>query len=115
MPRWLPCWTFALLAACSRSSDSPPVVRLVDVFDGASLEGSPGVSETPPRTEWRFHEDALGWDALTGVAGLGEKTVVAFISDHGEEFLDHGMHFNGNNGEKEDGANRFYLTRVPSP
>jgi arylsulfatase/arylsulfatase A len=29
--------------------------------------------------------------------GLREKTVVAFISDHGEEFLDHGMHFNGNN------------------
>ena len=29
--------------------------------------------------------------------GLSEQTVVAFISDHGEEFLDHGMHFNGNN------------------
>ncbi len=28
---------------------------------------------------------------------LDEKTVVAFISDHGEEFLDHGMHFNANN------------------
>lgn len=29
--------------------------------------------------------------------GLEQKTVVGFISDHGEEFLDHGMHFNGNN------------------
>jgi arylsulfatase A-like enzyme len=29
--------------------------------------------------------------------GLNERVVVAFISDHGEEFLDHGMHFNGNN------------------
>lgn len=28
---------------------------------------------------------------------LEESTVVAFISDHGEEFLDHGMHFNSNN------------------
>lgn len=29
--------------------------------------------------------------------GLNERVVVSFISDHGEEFLDHGMHFNGNN------------------
>jgi len=28
--------------------------------------------------------------------GLGGKTVVAFISDHGEELLDHGKHFHGN-------------------
>ncbi len=29
--------------------------------------------------------------------GLEKSTVVGFISDHGEEFLDHGMHFNANN------------------
>jgi arylsulfatase len=29
--------------------------------------------------------------------GLSERVVVSFISDHGEEFLDHGLHFNGNN------------------
>ena len=28
--------------------------------------------------------------------GIENETVVGFISDHGEEFLDHGMHFNGN-------------------
>jgi arylsulfatase A-like enzyme len=28
--------------------------------------------------------------------GIEEDTVVAFVSDHGEEFLDHGMHFNAN-------------------
>ena len=28
--------------------------------------------------------------------GLGDKTLVAFISDHGEELLDHGKHFHGN-------------------
>ncbi len=28
--------------------------------------------------------------------GVEERTVVGFLSDHGEEFLDHGMHFNGN-------------------
>ena len=28
---------------------------------------------------------------------LDERTVVGFISDHGEEFLDHDMHFNSNN------------------
>ena len=28
---------------------------------------------------------------------LEERTVVGFISDHGEEFLDHDMHFNSNN------------------
>ena len=29
--------------------------------------------------------------------GLGERTLVAFVSDHGEEFLEHGRHFHGNN------------------
>ncbi len=29
--------------------------------------------------------------------GIEKDTVVAFVSDHGEEFLDHGMHFNANN------------------
>ena len=28
--------------------------------------------------------------------GLSDKTLVAFISDHGEELLDHGKHFHGN-------------------
>ncbi len=31
-----------------------------------------------------------------GKHGLSEKTLVAFISDHGEELLDHGKHFHGN-------------------
>jgi len=29
--------------------------------------------------------------------GLGESTLVAFVSDHGEEFLEHGRHFHGAN------------------
>lgn len=29
--------------------------------------------------------------------GLSDKTLMAFISDHGEELLDHGKHFHGNN------------------
>ena len=29
--------------------------------------------------------------------GLADRTVIAFISDHGEEFLEHGNHFHGNN------------------
>ena len=29
--------------------------------------------------------------------GLGERTLVAFVSDHGEEFLEHGRHFHGYN------------------
>jgi len=31
-----------------------------------------------------------------GQLGLLEKTLVAFIADHGEEFLDHGRHWHGN-------------------
>ena len=29
--------------------------------------------------------------------GLADETLLAFLSDHGEEFLDHGRHFHGNN------------------
>lgn len=31
-----------------------------------------------------------------GRHGLSERTMIAFISDHGEELLDHGKHFHGN-------------------
>ena len=31
-----------------------------------------------------------------GQLGLAERTLVAFISDHGEEFLEHGRHWHGN-------------------
>ncbi len=35
------------------------------------------------------------FEKLRGL-GIENETIVGFISDHGEEFLDHGMHFNGN-------------------
>ncbi|MFT7465085.1 MAG: arylsulfatase A-like enzyme, partial [Pseudohongiellaceae bacterium] len=39
-------------------------------------------------------------------AGLAERTLIAFTSDHGEEFLEHGRHFHGNHVYGE-------LTNVP--
>ena len=70
MFRWLSCLTLLLLAACSRSSDAPSVIRLVDVFDSATVEGRSDARPSPGRTEWRFDGGNNGWTALSGVTGL---------------------------------------------
>ena len=58
------------------------VEREIDWYDGSIR----GVDEEIGRVFGKLRE-----------LGIERNTVVAFISDHGEEFLDHGMHFNGNN------------------
>ena len=73
MLRWLSCTTLVLLAACSRSPDAPPVVRLVDVFDSATVEGSSDARPSPARTEWRFDSENHGWTALTGLDVRDER------------------------------------------
>src|SRR5262249_6375335 len=64
-------------AACSRAPE-PSVVRFVDVFDGAKVEGSPAKKAAGPMAIWDFSKppgglgaDAtLGWKAGDGVTGL---------------------------------------------
>ena len=70
MFRWLLYVALVLLAACSRSPDGPPVVRLVDVFDSATVDGSSDAAPSKARTEWRFDSGDHGWTPLTGVTGL---------------------------------------------
>ena len=70
MFRWLSGLTLLLLATCSRSTDAPSVIRLVDVFDSANVEGSFDARPSPGRTEWRFDGGNNGWTALSGVTGL---------------------------------------------
>ena len=72
MLRWLSCTTLVLLAACSRSPDAPPVVRLVDVFDSATVEGSSDARPSPARTEWRFDSENHGWTALSPILPSSE-------------------------------------------
>ena len=67
-------WTFlaplVLLFACSPSPPDAPVVRLVDVFDAAVVEGSSEGNAEIPRTEWRFDGGDHSWKAGPGVEGL---------------------------------------------
>jgi arylsulfatase A-like enzyme len=68
---------FALLtAACSRSPEAR-VVRLVDLFDTANVEGSPKGEPLEPSALWDFSkppkegaDPLLGWKAGDGVAEL---------------------------------------------
>ncbi|MBI1786279.1 MAG: sulfatase [Acidobacteria bacterium] len=68
--------TLCLLAACRRSPETK-VVRLVDVFDTAKIEGSPKGKAPEPGALWDFAkppqgaaDPLLGWKAGDGVAGL---------------------------------------------
>jgi len=65
-----------ILSGC-RSSRESRVVRLVDVFDSAKVEGAPTGNPPEPSAQWDFSKppqgakDALlGWQAGDGVAGL---------------------------------------------
>jgi arylsulfatase A-like enzyme len=65
-----------VLAACSRGPQ-PGVVRLVDVFDAAKVEGRPQGKELDAGALWDFSrppkdgsDPLLGWKAGVGVAGL---------------------------------------------
>ncbi len=65
-----------LLTACRRVPESK-VVRLVDLFDSAKVEGSPSKKAAEPAALWDFSKplkpggDAtLGWKAGDGVTGL---------------------------------------------
>ena len=60
------------LAGCGGTT-SEPVIRLVDVFADANVEGSPAHTAAIPRTEWTFTaptESSAGWKSVTGVSGL---------------------------------------------
>jgi arylsulfatase A-like enzyme len=65
-----------VLEACSRPT-APPSVRLVDLFDVATVEGAAADEPEIPRTEWRFDLSVpsagpdQGWKAGPGVTGLG--------------------------------------------
>ena len=67
--------TLAFLVGCG-GSDSPTVVRLVDHFDSANVEGSPQGAAEAPKALWVFAEPGdsgdplLGWKAGPGVADL---------------------------------------------
>lgn len=67
-------WTFlappVFLFACSAPLPDAPVVRLVDVFDEATVEGSSTDRAELPRTEWRFDRGDHSWKAGPGVSGL---------------------------------------------
>jgi arylsulfatase A-like enzyme len=61
--------------ACSPPS-APPSVRLVDLFDTATVGGTPTQEGEIPRTEWRFDGaggPGQGWQAGPGVTGLGVR------------------------------------------
>ena len=67
-----------ILDACSEPT-APPSVRLVDLFDAATVEGAAAEQPEIPRTEWRFDESIpaagpnQGWQAGPGVTGLGVR------------------------------------------
>lgn len=64
-------WLGSFVAACSSTgSEQPSVIRLVDVFADANVEGRVAAPATIPRTEWTFTEGDAGWQGGPGVAGL---------------------------------------------
>ena len=58
------------LIACSSPPPDTPVIRLVDVFDEATVDGISTDGAELPRTEWRFDGSDHSWKAGPGVAGL---------------------------------------------
>jgi hypothetical protein len=76
MPSRIVFLCLLLLTACRRATESK-VVRLVDLFDSAKVEGSPTKKAAEPGALWDFSKppkpgaDAtLGWKAGDGVTGL---------------------------------------------
>ena len=69
MLRWT-LFTPFVFFACSSPPPDAPVLRLVDVFDEATVEGSSTDGAELPRTEWRFDGGDHGWKAGPGVEGL---------------------------------------------
>src|SRR5450432_860529 len=60
------------LAACSRPRENK-VVRLVDIFDTAKIEGTPDSKSLAPKAMWDFAKPEKGaeeWKAGDGVSGL---------------------------------------------
>ncbi len=70
MLRWTLLTPLVFLFACSSPLPDAPVVRLVDVFDEATVEGSSTDRAELPRTEWRFDRGDHSWKAGPGVSGL---------------------------------------------
>ena len=68
--RWMFPAFLVFLFACSSPPPDAPVVRLVDVFDEATVEGSSTERGELPRTEWRFDRGEHRWKAGPGVSGL---------------------------------------------
>lgn len=68
------CVVAALALLSCGGSDAPTMVRLVDIFDAASVEGAPDSAEAAPQALWNFAETGgdptLGWRAGPGVANL---------------------------------------------
>jgi len=63
----------ALLSCRAAVHEPTPVqvVRLVDLFPSAVVEGGVGAPSEIPPTEWRFNAGGdLGWKAGVGVTGL---------------------------------------------
>ncbi|GMR22284.1 MAG: hypothetical protein BMS9Abin37_0621 [Acidobacteriota bacterium] len=61
------------LAACGQTTSEHTVIRLVDVFADANVEGSAAQTASIPRTEWTFVDGDAGWKAGTGVSGLAVR------------------------------------------
>ena len=59
------------LAACKGTATDPWVIRLVDIFPSALLQGTPVAQPSPEQTKWRFVEDEdLVWNVGAGVVDL---------------------------------------------
>ncbi|MEE9255331.1 MAG: sulfatase-like hydrolase/transferase, partial [Pseudomonadales bacterium] len=74
--RWVSLVLLCSLAACGGAISDQPVIRLVDVFADANVEGSATPTATIPRTEWTFTaptESNAGWKSVTGVSGLAVR------------------------------------------
>ena len=69
MLRWAWLAPVVALLACSPPPEAP-VIRLVDVFNEATVEGISEVAADLPRTEWRFDGTDHSWQAGPGVEGL---------------------------------------------
>ena len=73
MVRWFCFSPLVVLIACSTPARDTPVIRLVDVFDEATVDGISTDGAELPRTEWRFDEPDHGWKAGPGVASLAVR------------------------------------------
>ena len=62
-----------VLITCSTPTPDTPVIRLVDVFGEATVDGISTDGAELPRTEWRFDKPDHRWKAGPGVAGLAVR------------------------------------------